>query len=75
MTFYGTCVGAAGDKNAAGKSCGYVHCSGAAICIGGPWTTIGCTSDAGCASGEVCVSSNGSAGCTTGFSQCVKKCE
>ena len=75
LSFYGTCVGAPGDKNAAGKTCGYIHCGNGAICVGGPWTTVGCGADISCASGEVCVSSNGGEGCGTGFSQCVKKCE
>ena len=70
LNFSGICVGAAGSN-----TCKYQHCGFASqICVGGPWTTIGCAKDAECASGEACVSSLGKAGCGTGYSQCVSTC-
>lgn len=75
ISFSGTCAGAAADKNALSQPCKYIHCGGSAVCIGGPWTTTGCSGDGNCATGEVCISDNGNAGCGTGYSQCVKQCK
>lgn len=71
LNFSGVCVAGANST----AVCKYLHCGSASqICVGGPWTTIGCSSDGACASGEACVSSLGKAGCGTGYSQCVKVC-
>lgn len=70
-TFTGMCIGPA-----ASTTCQYIHCSSATpVCASGPFgANAGCTSDAQCATGQVCVSDSGGAGCGTGFSQCMTSC-